>query len=299
MLKSLSIASPVPSSSAFLLFAVVLSLWMTGPRTVASQSGDGESDWRVFRDKEGHEVEARILALSPDCRTVRISRRDGVQIDLVVTRLSLDDQQHLREWFFARPPADPATLRFRIVMERHERSKSREKIANAVQEALWETSELSYGVSITNLSTGPVPNLKLEYCLLLENLIDIRSPAEKSGDEEADEAGPLWRANRAGAVRYLRGTVDLPLLTFNRPHALETDALIRDLIRTARLTREDSEDRPVGLMVRLVDGEGRLVASHQDLTREHSALDWDTLIARRDPAEKDGTGFLVEAVAAN
>ncbi len=289
-----------PSFAAVLLGAGGLALACLGAPLASGDAGTDGSAWRVFRDKEGHEVEARIQSLSPDCRTVRISRRDGKLIDLVVTRLSLDDQQHLREWFFARPPADPATLRFRITAERRDRPKSREKLSNTIHEALWETSELSYGLSVTNLSNGPVPNLKLEYCLLLEDMIDILPKGDGTdSDVEEDEAAPLWRANRAGEVRYVRGTIDLPLLTFNRPHTLETDALIRVLIRTARLTREESEDRPVGLMLRLVNSAGQVVASHQDMTREHAGMDWDTLIARRDPAEKNGAGSLVEAVASN
>jgi hypothetical protein len=257
-----------------------------------------EAGWHHFHDKDGNEIEARTVALSPDLRSVQILRRDGRIFDLAVTRLSLDDQQHLREWFLAQSPADPARLRFEITINRREKLLKREKLVTPIREALWETTELSYEVSITSLSTEPIPGLRLEYALLMEDHIKVRVPVN-AADEDPADASPRWRSAPEGEIRYRRGTIDLPPLTFNRPIAADVGALVLDSVKTSHLERAESRDQPGGLILRLVDSGGNVVHEQIDLARQFTGTKWSNLANRWDPEEESGEGVLVNPVAAN
>lgn len=271
------------------------------PGVNASGEDAGSDDWRRFQDKEGNEIEARVVALSPDLRKVQILRRDGRSFDLPATRLSLDDQQHLRDWFLARQPEAPGRLRFDLVAEKRERSLAKERLQSALREAIWETTELSYDVRVTSMASAPVASLRLEYVLLLDDLVEVRARGQDSSDSDGPGNGPapLWRSLPEGEMRYVRGQTDLPVLTFNRSHSVNVGALVMDSLKTAALERDESHDRAAGLLIRLLDAEGTVIQEHSDLARPHLSMTWDQLSARWDPREKGGTGILIQSMAAN
>lgn len=265
--------------------------------SVAGQD-DSTGDWRRFQNKDGQEIEAKPVALSPDLRSVQILRRDGRTFELTVTLLSLDDQQYLREWFMSQTPDNPEQLRFDFTVNRREKSIAREKLVTPVREALWETTELTYEVRMTSLSTSPIPGLHLEYALLVEDHIEVNRP-DGTATVDPDEAAPRWRSKPEGEIRYRRGTIDLPVLSFNRPHIVDIGALVLDTVKTSQLEREGSRDEPVGLILRLVDASGNVIQEKSDLTRQFAAVNWTSVADRWDPKEEAGEGVLVEALAAN
>ncbi|MCB1079753.1 MAG: hypothetical protein KDM64_18190, partial [Verrucomicrobiae bacterium] len=189
-----------------------------------------DAGWHRFHDKEGNEIEARAVSVSSDLKTVQIYRRDGRSFDLTVTRLSLDDQQYLREWILAESTNDASKARFRVSLNRKEKPLAKEKLSTPIREALWETSELSYGIEVTNQSSTSVANLQLEYAILMEDHVDVKpAPEPTDPDQAADEPDAVaqrWRAVPEGSVRYHKGKIPLPLLAFNRPHPLEIGTLV-------------------------------------------------------------------------
>ena len=250
-------------------------------------------DWHRFRDKDGNEINARILSLSPDWRQIRIEREDGQRFDFRVTRLSLDDQQYLRTWLLAQQAPDARDLRFNLTLEKREGEREKSKLKSAISEATWQSCEFGYALSVTSLAKIPVANLKLEYYLLMEDAVNVaRTPPE-------DEATPRWRTNRNRPVRYQHGIVSLPLLTFNRDHEVDTKMLVLDAISSERSGREQVEDRVVGVVVRLLTEKGDLITETSDLNRNYTHLDWETVLAMKDPGESEGNGILTKAVASN
>ena len=66
------------------------------------------SAFRVFSEKQGKSVEARILAVSEDRRTIRLQGRDETTFETAILGLSLDDQQFVRQWL---NPGSPGLIR--------------------------------------------------------------------------------------------------------------------------------------------------------------------------------------------
>ncbi|MCB1088852.1 MAG: hypothetical protein KDM63_17580, partial [Verrucomicrobiae bacterium] len=102
-----------------------------------------------------------------------------------------------------------------------------------------------------------------------------------------------------GSVRYHKGKIPLPLLAFNRPHPLEIGTLVCDTVKTSTIDREDAQDRPIGILIRVVDSQGTVVLEQSDLIRDYSSMNWATVADRIDPSEIDGSGTLISSVAAN
>lgn len=57
-----------------------------------------ENEYRVFTNKEGKTIDARVGAIAKDTRMVTIVMRDGRRFEIEGNSLSLDDQQFLKEW---------------------------------------------------------------------------------------------------------------------------------------------------------------------------------------------------------
>lgn len=61
------------------------------------------SEYRLFTDKKDKQVEARILSITEDRKTMEMERRDGALFKMPITILRLGDQQFIRDWL--NPPA--------------------------------------------------------------------------------------------------------------------------------------------------------------------------------------------------
>ena len=267
-----------------------------------SQSTDTETEasWHQFRDQQGHEMEARVLSLSSDLRQVKIERRDGQVFDLVITRLSLDDQQFLRDWLLQPRELDPESTRIDLVASRQEITRERTRLKNEVDEIQWESRAFAYEISVNHQNRFPLAGLRLEYCLLSEDLVEVMATdpaADPAGDPE--DITRLFRAPSRGHIEYHFASIELPPLLFNREHSVETVSLPLDTVSTRGDTREQFEDRGIGILLRLVAADGTVLAESDDLIREHSTLDWAAFSHRRDPREEAGTGILTGVVASN
>jgi|GEM_PF-5048408 len=89
------------------LFAAVLKAMVAAP-AIASPS---PSDFRTFSDKLDRQIEAQAISISEDWSTVRIRTKEGQEFDLEATRLSLDDQQFLKDWLDPRMDIPAGRLR--------------------------------------------------------------------------------------------------------------------------------------------------------------------------------------------
>ncbi|MEM1442650.1 MAG: hypothetical protein AAGF67_09925 [Verrucomicrobiota bacterium] len=58
------------------------------------------SEYRVFTDKRDLQIEARILSISEDQKTMKLQRQDGNVFETAITILSLDDQQFIKQWLY-------------------------------------------------------------------------------------------------------------------------------------------------------------------------------------------------------
>ncbi len=89
---------PDPFRAVSFAFSLCLSLSLCGAVCADDTDLMQPSEFRTFTDKNGQQIEARIISVSGDQRQLNLERRDGRTFDLVITLLSLDDQQFLNEW---------------------------------------------------------------------------------------------------------------------------------------------------------------------------------------------------------
>lgn len=275
--------------------------WSSVSATFSQSTDTGtEASWHQFRDQQGHEVEARVLSLSSDLRQVKIERRDGQVFDLVITRLSLDDQQFLRDWLLQPRQLDPESTRIELAASRQEVTGERTRLKNQVDEIQWESREFGYEISVNNQNRFPLAGLRLEYCLLSENFVEVMA-SDPSTEPTADpeEITRLFRAPSRGSIEYHFASIELPPLLFNREQAVQTVSLPLDSVSTRGDTREQFDDRGIGILLRLVAADGTILAEKTDLIREHSTLDWAAFSHRRDPREEAGAGMLTEVIVSN
>lgn len=93
----------------FLLFLLVAGGLLAQDRVGSNEPAP--SEFRLFTDKRDQQIEAQIVSLSENHRTLQIRRRDGQEFSPEVIRLSLDDQQFLRDWLHPEPDRPQGKLR--------------------------------------------------------------------------------------------------------------------------------------------------------------------------------------------
>ena len=59
-------------------------------------------EYHQFTSKDGKQISAMLLDISPDNRQVKIRRVDGLEFQFEIVGLSLDDQQHIKDWLKTR-----------------------------------------------------------------------------------------------------------------------------------------------------------------------------------------------------
>ena len=147
---------------------------------------------------------------------------------------------------------------------------------------------MAYRIAVTNRAMADVRDLRLEYCLLLRDRVTVR------GAEEPEENLVRWRTQELGEIRYQRGSTALPDLKYNRSETVDTGPLDFDLIKVSGGKREENEDEPIGIVVRIADSQGRTIAEFNGLQREFTELTWEGLEARFGPGDSEGNGLLAE-----
>ena len=216
-------------------------------RAVASGEERSESNpehsvqVRTFTNKQGQEIEARVVSLGGSMRTVSIERPDGRRFDIEIISLSLDDQQFLKDWLKDRPAIDPKSLSIRIQAEAALTEVSRERFEDRIYGGSGTQNQLAYRFSIINQSRHPLVNLRLEYVLLLHDLVSIRP----SDPDEPDSV--RWRVREQGPVVYRTGEKTLASLKYNTVEELLTESLDHQSIRGAS-SRGSTEDVQIGVL---------------------------------------------------
>ncbi|MCP5539516.1 MAG: hypothetical protein H7A53_04245 [Akkermansiaceae bacterium] len=257
----------------------------------APEEDAADAGLRRFTDKEGQQIEARVIGIDGSRRNVKIARADGRVFDLTITRLSLDDQQFLKEWLAAQPGA----YHLEIVVHPSPAAASPERVRlpGNVYEADWEKIVAGFEISVVNRGSEAVQSARIEYCLLYEDRVEVRA-----GNFDPETETRPWRARSAEEIRYRRGTIELPTLAFNRPVETQPPTIDLDRVYLDGERRPTAEDVAVGVLVRVFDSMGNVIAEGASLQRERSSLNWELIDENRDLTEENGAGILTAAVAA-
>ena len=246
---------------------------------------------RTFTNKQGQEIEARVVSLGGSMRTVSIERPDGRRFDIEIVSLSLDDQQFLKDWLKDRPAIDPKSLSIRISAEGALTEVSRERFEDRIYGGSGTRNQLSYRFSITNQSRHPLVDVRLEYAILLHDVVSIRA----IDPDEPDSV--RWKVREQGPVIYRTDEKKLIFLKYNTTEDVITEALDHQAIRGAS-SRGSAEDIQVGVLARLLSKNGAVLAEFSDIDHSYPQITWEEFEARRGTETAvAGHGELVSSVA--
>lgn len=234
-----------------------------------------EPIYRNFTNKEGKQIEARIVSVSTDRKTVKIAQRDGREFDLEIVLLSLDDQQVLREWLLSRPVA--SDLRLEVAIDKiSERSSKRERDRQGFYR--FTTEYPQYRVTVTNLDRVTVIKPIMEYCVLHRERLSILY-SEDLRDWVYSTVG-----GDEGRVMKTQGKIELEDLVFNREQIASTPMMVIE-----RALGDGNyvygEDELIGLLVRITDSQGNPLGAWTSADTEIGKYTWDRAITFDDAPE--------------
>ncbi len=250
------------------------------------------ADHRTFTNKQGVKIEAKIIAVGGSMRTVSIERPDGRRFEIEIIGLSLDDQQFLKEWLDQQPTPVPASLSIRIEAAATFTELSRERFDDRIYGGSGTHNEFQYQFSILHQGRQPLVGVRLEYVLMLHDLVSIRPTA----DDESETV--RWRGRDQGPVVYRSGSIPLEPMKYNTAQHVSTPALPYEAVRGGS-AGNSPHDIPIGVVARLLAKDGTVLAEYSAIDHDYPQITWQNFESRRDASEsEDGQGELVESVVA-
>jgi len=229
-------------------------------------------EFHRFTDKKGQQVVAKLLDVSDDWQTMRIRREDGEEFETEINVLSLDDQQYIKDWIESRP----AKTDYRLEIEISRKRGAAEKFDRSSM--TYERRPSEYELTFRNLSRESLESARYEYLMVWRDQVSIGQREDGDWDYRsiADEGDdPVKRAGRG----------ELGELAFNRDVVITTDSM--EVARVLIDGEVYREDEPIGLMVRVLNAEGTVLAEARSGGGKIEALSWDEAAAFEDPAGDD------------
>lgn len=225
-----------------------------------------------FTDKKGSKILASLLSVSEDKRTMKIRREDGIEFDLEINILSLDDQQFVKQWM-AQAPKTAADYLIELVATR--KAGRTEKLDGGSSSYSYERRFSTYDFTVRNLSRETVPPARIEYAIVWDEQLDLFL------DDDGNWSYDYPDEDQASTFVKLLGSVEIPSLPFNREETVTTEAfpvdrmfLLGDLYR---------EDEALGVVARVVASDGTVLAETKFGKAEVERAEWESVIAFSDP----------------
>lgn len=243
-------------------------------------------DFRQFTDKQGRSLEARVVSVAPDKKTMKILLRDGKEVDLEILLLSLDDQQYLRDWVSTQPAG--TSYRLEVTVE-----KISAKPADRRRSEFYRmtTEHVAYRLRVTNLSRETLPAPVIEYHLLTDEGVRIYRD-EVDGDWEYSSVGSRIDGKVPKSVTQ---TTTLPDLVYNRSHEIITTPVeVDQVIGDGNYLY--GEDTLIGTIVQVRDGAGTVIGTWRSGDPAIGRYEWDEAVKIAASGEDSANGVLSNRV---
>lgn len=266
--------------------AVLILLLGAAPGRAQEPAGE----FHLFNDKDGKQVEARILSISDDKTTMKIVVRAGHEYDIPLERLSLGDQIYVKQWLEARALAEAkakaeamkeelANRKYQVLVT-FQKQRETEQLQKEAEKILGST-KVTFSIGIKNAGPDPAPGLTVEYLVLTREGV------------KATQEGDLWKWEPVGGANVqaeYRKESTTPL---------EAEQVYEFKTQPARIDEVFSEDKELvagdevlGIFVRVTN------PYDKELTVVHAGkgletYNWDTavLLAGEGPGAREG-GFV-------
>lgn len=241
----------------------------------ASQLAQAQ-EYHQFTSKDGRQISAELLGISPDNRKATIRREDnGEEFQYEIVGLSLDDQQYIKNWLKTRVIEVKTDYRLEVDLdytledsERHRRDS-------------YNTYEQRFGryeIVCRNLSRENLPGAILEYVVVWKERIRVY---------ESAEGGWTYASTGFSAedpMVKVSGFKELGEMAYNRDVEVFTKTVeINRAFYDGKVIREDDL---VGVKVRIKDTHGNILLEQDSAGSEIENISWEGAVALRD-AVKD------------
>lgn len=224
----------------------------------------------TFTNKKGNTVEAELLEVSRDRRTVRIRRADGAEFETEIVLFSLDDQQHIKDWLEEHDWEADYSLDLALAKKLDDTVKRRQ------DDLRIDTSRYRYEITLRNLTREALIDAKLRYALVREESVE---PVERSDGNWSYRVSHDASAADSDGVPppriALRGEIALEDLAYNHEAALNTASAPLDKVADGSETLH--EDTLLGVIVQVVSGTGEVLGEIHAGSAEMSRLQWEEI----------------------
>ncbi|MDF1825304.1 MAG: hypothetical protein P1U68_11720 [Verrucomicrobiales bacterium] len=234
--------------------------------------GELTAEMHLFTDKNGKQILASLISVAEDKRTMKIRREDGLEFDLVINILSLDDQQFVKEQLQEIPEEK---VEYRLEMDVAKKLVTSDSHDYETSNTYTVKEEFSsYVINLRNLSRETLSGAKVEWVIAWDDKVRVF--------ESEDE----WTYSSIGNedeknLTRISGEFELSDLPFNQDAIVTTNVFeIEEVFHYRDIVRADEI---VGVIVRVVSGDGSILSETSLGGAEIDELAWDGVIALREP----------------
>jgi hypothetical protein len=230
-----------------------------------------------FTDKAGKALEATLLGISPDRRTMKIRRVDGQEFELVITLLSLEDQQYLQDWLAqqstaevgkptATSPATPAASAYRVELTIDRKVSAAKKFKISSDYNIERRENISTA-TVRNLSRELLVGATLEWVVVWRN--DIEPIEQDDGTWSYRSLEDLPEA--------VAGKTNLDPIPFNREVVLPISPIFTDTFDYG--SSSNYKDTWDGTIARVNNADGTMIVEIRGGSGDITTMTWEKAIA--------------------
>ena len=219
-------------------------------------------EYHQFTSKDGKQISAMLLDVSPDNRQVKIRREDGLEFQYEIVGLSLDDQQHIKDWLKTRVIEVKTDYRLEVDVDYNATNTERHRLIPTI---------LSSSVSVIMISdpkpfsrTLPAATLGPWWC------------GRRLSVYESAESGWTYSSSYSSTEDpkvKISGSKELGEMVYNRDVEIFTNEVeINRYIYDGKVSREDEL---VGVKIRVKDVYGNILVEEESAGTDIEKLSWD------------------------
>jgi len=248
-------------------FLAVLGAWFSGFGGASGQ----QPDFRAFTNKDGQTIEAKVLSVSIDRKTVKGELRNGRESEMAINLLSLDDQQFLQRWLKANPNASATEFLLDVSFSKKEETTERRRD----DYYRFTVRSVTYEISVRNKTRESLSGGLVEYAMIHEDGLDII---------RSDAGIPITYDDELNPKReIIVGSEKLPdKLAFNFSHEFVTRAVSTDMVEVDGSGRYDG-DNVLGVLARVSDRTGRVIGVYRSSESKIRDLTWESVAGDKPP----------------
>lgn len=116
---------------------------------IASVLTASGQEFHLFTSKDSKQMLAALLDISADNRQVKIRREDGIEFQIEIVGLSLDDQQYIKDWLKTRVVEVKTNYRLEVDIDHNATDTERHRRDSYYT---YEQRFGNYDIAIRNLS---------------------------------------------------------------------------------------------------------------------------------------------------